>query len=382
MHYWLVAMRCSSCSREQQLRHNESFELAPDRAPTGHGGVASFAAVMTAATRSLAGGVDVIRIELDTEALVRVRLSYSPMWELVCSLKLLIHDPRHRLHAPWVAWASPRVDPELLDLLRGLMPTRYRFPDFLTPHPGARPRSIRAELAMLAATDPAVAQAEVCALYDDSPPKAISAVLHDRADGMTQVAAALERYWKQALGPVWPGLRRVLTADLAYRADELASSGLQALLNRLHPAVRFDGRAICIDKTGYTLRVAGPDGIVLVPCVFAWPHVLMVDAEPYPVTISYAPRGAGAVWQIHRQTKAHPAARLIGHSRAAILALLDLPLSTTQLAEQAKMSLPAVSQHLTVLRRSGLVNSRRAGRTILNTRTELGHALLDTGDDS
>ncbi len=323
-----------------------------------------------------------IRVDLDAEALARVRLTYSPMWELVCSLKLLIHDPRHRLHAPWVAWASPRVDPELLDLLRGLMPTRARFPDFLTPHPGARPRSVRAELAALAATDPATARREVRSLWDGSPPKGITAVLRDRANGMARLTAALERYWMQAVAPVWPALRRVLTADLAYRADELAAGGLQALLNRLHPTVSFDGQALYIDKPRYDIvRDAGSEGVVLVPCVFAWPNVLIVDENPYPVTLSYAPRGVGAVWQTRQQTKSHPAAHLMGQSRAAILALLDLPLNTTQLAEQADMSLPAVSQHLAVLRRSGLVNSRRAGRAVLNTRTELGHALLDGGHE-
>ena len=71
----------------------------------------------------------------------------------------------------------------------------------------------------------------------------------------------------------------------------------------------------------------------------------------------------------------------IGHSRVAILALLDLPLSTTQFGEQTEISLPAVCQHLAVLRHSGLVTSRRAGRTVLNTRTELGDALLDAGHE-
>jgi DNA-binding transcriptional ArsR family regulator len=132
-----------------------------------------------------------------------------------------------------------------------------------------------------------------------------------------------------------------------------------------------------IDKPFEFARDAGPTGIALVPCVFAWPSVFVVDPEPYPVTISYAPRGAGTVWQERQQTSGNTVADLIGRSRAAILALLDLPMGTTQVAEQTDMSLPAVSQHLAVLRHSGLVTSRRVGRSVLNTRTPLGDALLD-----
>ncbi len=86
------------------------------------------------------------------------------------------------------------------------------------------------------------------------------------------MTAAFEQYWKKAVAPVWPGLRRVLTADLAYRADELATGGLQALLNRLHPTVSFDGQALNIDKPRYNLvGDAGPDGLVLVPASLPGP---------------------------------------------------------------------------------------------------------------
>jgi DNA-binding transcriptional ArsR family regulator len=194
---------------------------------------------------------------------------------------------------------------------------------------------------------------------------------------MPLLTAALDRYWKQAVAPVWDGLRALHVADLAYRADELAARGLNGLLNQLHPSMSFDGHVLLIDKPFEFTRRAGPDGLVLVPCAFAWPKVLVVDDPPYPVTVSYAPRGAGTLWQTRHQTKEHPSASLIGRSRAAILALLDMPLSTTQLAEATEMSLPAVSQHLSVLRGSGLVAARRIGRTVLNTRTQLGRALLD-----
>lgn len=317
-----------------------------------------------------------IKVLVDADALSRIRLTYSPMWELACSLRVLLHRPEHRLHAAWLRWARPRIEPDLLGLLRGVMPRAEAFPDFLTPPPGARPRSFRSELAVLAATDPSVARTEI--EEGGRPPAELAALLADETRLMPRLAGALDRYWKLVLAPVWGGLRRVLTADLAYRADEFAATGLRGLLDRLHPKLTFDGQTVHIASQRHKVtRRAGPDGLVLVPCAFAWPEILVVDAEPYQVTISYAPRGAGTLWQTRQDTRSHPAAGLIGRSRAAILALLDLPLSTSQLAEQTNMSMPAVSQHLAVLRNSGLVEARRSGRTVLNTRTALGHALLD-----
>lgn len=319
-----------------------------------------------------------IKIVLGTEALNRVRLVPSPMWELACSLRLLLHRPEHRVHAAWLAWARPRVEPETLELLQGLMPSPHRFPDILTPPLGARPRSFRSELAAFAAADPAIARREIDSCWNGSPPQTITALFNEPTTMMPRLAAALEQYWMQALAPAWGSVRRMLTGDLAYRADDLASNGLRSMLNRVHPTIHFDGRTLVLTNSRFDLtRDAGADGLVLVPCAFAWPDVLIVDNNPYPVTISYAPRGAGTLWQGRKSVREHPTSSLIGRSRAAILALLDLPLSNSQLAEQTEMSLPAITQHLAVLRHSGLVETRRSGRTVLNTRTTLGDALLD-----
>jgi hypothetical protein len=319
----------------------------------------------------------VIRINLDLNTLGRFRITYSPLWELSLSIRVLVHDPHHRLHTPWLSWVMPRIDPDLLELLRGLAPGPRSIPDFLTPVPQTRPRSIRSELASLAETDLAQAREELEAEWDGRVPEPVAGILCDKEDGMRRITMALETYWRQAIAPVWPGLRTVLTADVAYRADLLAANGLHSLLNRIHPTMAFDGQALTIDRPYEFARDAGPDGVVLVPCVFGWPYVLVVAKEIYPVTVSYAPRGAGMIWQERKHTGDHPIADLVGRGRAAILTVLEMPMGTTQLAEHTEMSLPAVSQHLAVLRRTGLVTSRRVGRAILNSRTSLGDALID-----
>jgi DNA-binding transcriptional ArsR family regulator len=69
-------------------------------------------------------------------------------------------------------------------------------------------------------------------------------------------------------------------------------------------------------------------------------------------------------------------AELLGRSRAALLARLDLPQSTTWLAAHLGLTPSAVSQHLTVLRRAGLVTAHRTGRWVLYRRTTPGTRLL------
>jgi DNA-binding transcriptional ArsR family regulator len=66
---------------------------------------------------------------------------------------------------------------------------------------------------------------------------------------------------------------------------------------------------------------------------------------------------------------------LVGRSRARLLGALDNPTSTTALARATSLATGAVGDHLAVLRRAGLVDGTRAGRSVLYRRTALGDAL-------
>jgi DNA-binding transcriptional ArsR family regulator len=114
-----------------------------------------------------------------------------------------------------------------------------------------------------------------------------------------------------------------------------------------------------------------------VPSVFAWPAALLVTGEPYVSTITYPPRGIGRLWEFRPDTDGSPLADLVGKTRAAIVGLLDLPMTTTQLACQLNLTAPTLSVHLGVLRAAGVVDSRRDGRAVLYSRTPLGDNLLD-----
>jgi DNA-binding transcriptional ArsR family regulator len=73
---------------------------------------------------------------------------------------------------------------------------------------------------------------------------------------------------------------------------------------------------------------------------------------------------------------------LLGAPRVRLLAALRSPATTTALARRLGVTPSAVSQHLAVLHRGGLVDKRRSGRVVLYQTTALGLALLGAGSAS
>jgi len=70
---------------------------------------------------------------------------------------------------------------------------------------------------------------------------------------------------------------------------------------------------------------------------------------------------------------------LLGAPRARLFSALRSPATTSALAGRFGVTPGAVSQHMAVLYRGGLVNRQRSGRTVLYQVSELGLALLGAG---
>jgi DNA-binding transcriptional ArsR family regulator len=75
-------------------------------------------------------------------------------------------------------------------------------------------------------------------------------------------------------------------------------------------------------------------------------------------------------------------ARVIGRTRAALLARLGAPRSTTDVARLVGITPGGASQHLGALRAAGLVASRREGREVLYVRTPLADGLVAGAPDA
>ena len=328
-----------------------------------------------------------IRLHLSAADARRIRFASSPLWEAVTSLRTLTDTSRRwHLHQPWRDQVRSRLDRVDLSVLTAVVRPAGYLPDFLVPSPARRHVAFHTALTELAAADPAQAAGELIHLAGHpvaqrGPGRAERiALLHELAADPTaalaRIAQALDEYWQAAVAPFWLRLHALLQDDIAHRLDQLADGGVDALLRGLHPSVRFDGTTLHIEKYYDGDASADGRGVLLVPCAFAWPDVMVRTAQPLPVTISYSPRGVGRLWEQHPSSHHTALAEVIGRTRADLLRLLDLPMATSQLATQLALSAPTLNAHLKALHAAGIVAARRDGRFVLYSRTPVGDLLL------
>lgn len=317
-----------------------------------------------------------MRFVFSVEDLALTRFAISPMWELVRSV-LALRDPSHAaLHLPWLRSLSGRLQGLALESVAALNPPRGYTPDFVVPLPSGPLGDIGDDLAALRATTVADIRADMtlfASQHKRGPEIAAPYLAHPRRE-VRRLADVLEGYWGRALEPVWPRIRAILDADIAYRARRLTTGGPAALFADLNPSVDWKQPYLDVQVPAHdaTFNLDGR-GLLLVPSAFATRPVVS-DRAPWLPGVIYPARGIATLWQ---QAPAAPGglARLIGGSRATMLTDLGAPRSTTELAERLSLSPATTSHHLAALREAGLVTSRRDGRSVLYARTPLGDAL-------
>ncbi|WP_413249779.1 helix-turn-helix domain-containing protein [Sinomonas flava] len=324
-------------------------------------------------------------ITLTHEDLTRVRFEASPLWETVTSLRAL--QAGTPLHRPWVTEARRRITAsgdalarEHLRLLTTLVQPQGFIADSLTPTP-ERGDSFADALDAVAAVPGELWLRDLGYLERRKPTGTILATLEElRADidaAVPRIVAALRWYWATAVEPYWPRLRSVLLADIDSRLEELSHYGIQEVFKTLHPSVRPTETGLEITRGCEATDLPEPGrGLILVPNAFVWPNTLVLNIAPFVPTITYAPRGVGRLWEATRETRESPISRLLGRTRAQILAQLDVPMTTTQLACALDLAAGTVNAHLKVLAESGLTEPVRAGREVFYQRGRVGEELL------
>ena len=328
--------------------------------------------------------------------LLQCRFAVSPLGEVTDALRFLGRAARHTTpgadgyHLPW----QRQVRPLLADL--GIGPLLavtgidgYQ-PDFLNPVPDSPFAEIGTEIDRVRAAPPNRVAAEMTKALalpgvpgpghdTHGRPDAARALADypwladDPARARDTLADMLEVAWTALIEPWWPRLRDVLDADITYRARRMANAGIAATIGELSNYIslspdgvlRFDppGEHLGCDLSGREL--------VLVPSVFAWPGAGMGWDPP---SVIYPARGIFGLWEPGAHSPGD-LARLIGKTRAELLTALADPASTTGLAARTGVPVSSVSEHLAVLRATGLVATTRTGRSLTHQRTTLGATL-------
>jgi hypothetical protein len=323
-----------------------------------------------------------ITLRFGPAALAHVRFAISPLVEVRRSRRLLDDPGAGALHLPWVVQARKRTADLDLSLLRALDPTGVYTPDFVSPPPDTPLAELEDELAVVAATPPEQARAEVQRSYRRKPPlpQVLEAFVEDPAAGLAEVVALLRAYWERALAPHWPRVRALLEGDVLYRARQMADGGAERLFADVDPTVSWADGVLSIDKGSVEQDVDLEDrGLLFVPSAFAWPDVVLVTDPKWQPTIVYPARGVGTLWETGAAAPPEALGALLGKVRAGVLLALDRPRSTTDLARALGVSAGGVSQHLGVLRAAGLVHGHRVGRSVLYLRSRAGDGLVRAG---
>jgi DNA-binding transcriptional ArsR family regulator len=117
------------------------------------------------------------------------------------------------------------------------------------------------------------------------------------------------------------------------------------------------------------------------PSAFVWPLALIVRDAGWPPTLAYPARGVAAMWT---EPPAPPdsLARLLGATRAAILADLANARTTSQLGHRHELAQATVSEHLAALAGAQLLTRRRDRREVRYQRTGLGDRLVRADTDA
>jgi DNA-binding transcriptional ArsR family regulator len=314
----------------------------------------------------------------------------SPLFETLRAVPLLARPGRASVNLPWVRWARAELERRPLRLPRVwplLVSDRPFWPEFLFPAPTGKSPALAEELARVRATPTEAVHVSLRNVFGEGEwPEAATDLLERPQETLAEIAAEVAECHDRLIAPHWERLRSVLDADIAYRGGMLAAGGARSLFSDLHPNVRWsEDRLLLSDSETWEpeseARVTlAPEGLVLMPSVFIWPDWSVSRATSTQSTLLYPARGAATVWQADADSASRELAAveaLLGAPRARLLGALRSPATTSALARRFGVTPSAVSQHLAVLHRGGLIDRQRSGRTVLYQASELGISLLE-----
>ncbi|MEV8615115.1 helix-turn-helix domain-containing protein [Amycolatopsis sp. NPDC051373] len=354
-----------------------------------------------------------LRIDIGGLPSGRLRFAASPLAELTAMLHVLAEPGHHPRLAGWAGdvWAGLR--PELAERLREAeFLWRSSRADFLVP---ARPRPTLAEeldevdriddetyvtaalittcgsnrvhfaapspLADATARRQALDRAQARGALQEA---FAERLLADPAAVRARVRHTLEQCGEAFFDAAWAGITARLATDLRLKNDLLKRQGIGAALAAVSGAVTLapDGTCIIVDKLQDKTTTAHGTGVTFLPSVFGRPHLVAIHAPGWQPVVQYPVAEASPSEPVSLETVTLRLEALAHPVRLRLLRTLARgPHTTGELAHAWELSPPEVSRHLAVLRRAGLLTTRRHGRYVrytlnLHDLTALGADLL------
>ncbi|MFD3488595.1 ArsR/SmtB family transcription factor [Streptomyces sp. NPDC058665] len=316
--------------------------------------------------------------------LVRLATEPDPLWETVLGLHKL--GPKGRglpVYSRWRAAALTELNERRagapLTFLRALVPENSTyFPDFLTPAESAG--GLTAGLRALRATPPARLAGDLAfAARLSRLPRWCAALAEGDADILGDLGDAVKLVHGAVVEPGWNDICAAVDADRASRVRAQAAGGTVGLLDSLRPVLRWSSDELVLEAdypADLDIALDGR-GLTLIPSFFCWrTPVALVDPELAPVVVY--PVDHATTWAAAgvRRRGVDALARVLGPTRAGILAAVEAGTTTGELARRFRVAPATASEHVSALRDARLVVSHRDGAYHVHTLTPLGAALL------
>jgi DNA-binding transcriptional ArsR family regulator len=302
----------------------------------------------------------------------RVRFAASPCDEVLNAVRNAVLRVGHPIHHDFLAMVREALPTLDVTELTNTLSARHYWPDFLTQQPKGPHTTVDRQVHRIRRTPLRQVRRELAMTFLENPaPERLT----EPRQARELLADQVDRCWRALVEPHWPWLSELLAADIEYRARQLATAGLDAVFADLHPTIRLAGDAVLVESVApHRQRVALDErGLLLLPCVLAWPNVGVMNVAPWPPAIVYPARGAGD------RPAPRPSTALgdvLGRTKARLLLTLDEPMSTGALAARLDLAPSTVSEHLGALHAVGLLRRWRVGGSARYARTSLGDGLV------
>ncbi|AWW38329.1 ArsR family transcriptional regulator [Streptomyces sp. AS58] len=346
-----------------------------------------------------------VRIDIAGLRQERVAVVPSPLAELGMALHALSEPGHHPGLQGWVTAVTARFDTHLADrMCEADFLWRSTFSDLFMPFAGIPGRgtlpgaTLAEDLDLLdKLTDEQFVDAALeftCAMpYDTEAAGTLSdPELRDRALALAAARGPQQMRFTQRLladpprirawlrqfledcdeaffAEAWSRLRHQLASDARHKTDLLHRKGLGEALASVSPSVTLDEPAarITIDKLGIGHTATLDGGLLLVPTSLGWPHLSVLHRYGWQPVLHYPmgspePVAPPSVEQLTLRMTAlsHPVRMRLCRS------LARSAFTTSELAQVHGMTAPEISRHVSVLKKAGLVTTRRRGRYVLH----------------
>jgi len=218
--------------------------------------------------------------------------------------------------------------------------------------------------------------------HPDRPPTWLSCLADGDGEAWETLERSLRAFFTSCLAPVWQDVEREFHLDIAHRQSVLLHSGIGALLESLHPALRWHAGILeTVASRSVDLALDG-QGLLLLPTV-SWTGPPLFAIRPPglgPHALVYSARSTGAPRSrpVHDGRPANRRlARVLGRGRAEALRALSRPCGTVELSRRLGVSPASASEHAHALRDAGLITTTRVGKGVRHALTPLGASLLN-----